>query len=182
MKIWKLNFELDLYDNLMPVNKISIDELQTFDGRSKKDNWRAIKVKRMEPEKSLELSNAPGFYWHIPVFDKRAVDVLNKYLINTSEILLLKNEERDFYAINIIKILDCIDYENSEYKMFKDGKKIMRFKKYVFKQNAINDIHFFKIKDEPIGRPFVTDSFRNSVLDAGLTGFKFQLVWDSEVE
>lgn len=61
MKIWLLNFELDKYDNLEPINEITIDEIQTFDGRSHVKDWRVLPVQRLEPGKRLELSDAPGF-------------------------------------------------------------------------------------------------------------------------
>lgn len=182
MKIWKLDFELDEYDNLTLSNKMSIEEIQSFDGRYKKDTWDNLAVVRLEPEKGLLLSDAPGFYSHIPVFNGKAIDVLKKYLEHTSEILPLKNSESSFYAINIIKVIDCINYEKSEFKMFKDGIRIMRFKKYSFLEDKLDGNSIFKIIDEPLGNPFVTDDFRNAVLDNGLTGFKFELAWDSKQE
>lgn len=180
MKIWKLDFELDKYDNLTLSNKMSIEEIQSFDGRCKKDTWDNPEVIRLEPEKGLLLGDAPGFYSHIPVFNDKAVNVLKKYLAHTSEILPLKNNESSFYAINITKVLDCINYEKSEFKMFKDGIRIMRFKKYSFFEEKLDGNNIFKIIDEPLGTPFVSDDFRNAVLDSGLTGFVFKLVWDSE--
>ena len=162
------------------LNDINIEEIQSFDGRSQKDKWEIPEVIRLEPEKGLMLSDAPGFYSHIPVFNGKAIDVLKKYLDQTSEILPLKNNEDKFYAVNIVKVLDCINYDKSEFKMFKDGKRIMRFKKYSFFVEIIDDNDIFKIIDEPLGNPFVTDNFRNAVLENGLTGFNFKLVWDSE--
>ncbi|MEL7657125.1 MAG: DUF1629 domain-containing protein, partial [Bacillota bacterium] len=180
VKIWKLDFELDKYDNLTLVNKLSIEEVQSFDGSSKKVYWVNPEVVRLEPEKKLPLSDAPGLYAHLPVFNDKAITVLNKYLEKTAEILPLKNSEDNFYAINILKVLDCIDYDKSEFKLFKDGKRIMRFKKYSFLEDKIQDCHIFKIKDEPLGSPFVTDDFRDVVKSNELTGFIFKQVWDSE--
>ena len=37
MKIWKLYFEVDQYDNLIPVREFTANEIQSFDGRKKKD-------------------------------------------------------------------------------------------------------------------------------------------------
>lgn len=180
MKIWKLDFELEEYHNLTMLNKMSIEDVQSFDGSSKKDKWECPEVVRLEPEKRLVLSDAPGFYPHIPVFNGKAIGILKKYLEQTSEILPLKNSENIFYAINIVKVLDCINYDKSEFKMFKDGKRIMRFKKYSFFKDSLEGSNIFKIIDEPLGNPFVTDNFRNTILENGLTGFVFKLVWDSE--
>ena len=55
MKIWKLNFEMDEFDNLIPVKEFTVDEIQSFDGRSHLDDWNSVEVKRMEPEKKLDL-------------------------------------------------------------------------------------------------------------------------------
>lgn len=54
----------------------------------------------------------------------------------------------------------------------------MRFNKYYFKQEMIEGYNIFKIKDEPLGKVFVTDVFRETVLNSNLTGFKFKLVWE----
>lgn len=39
MNIWKLGFEVDQYDNLISKPEMGISELQSFDGRSKKEHW-----------------------------------------------------------------------------------------------------------------------------------------------
>ena len=132
----------------------------------------------MEPKKGLKLSNAPGF--SIPVFDKKALDILLPMVENEIEVLPLLCEEREFFAINVIKVLDCVDYDKSKYRTFRDGKRIMAFEKYTFKLDDIKGSNIFKIIDEPRRKPFVSDEFRDKVLETGLTGFKFKLVWDSE--
>ncbi len=180
MKIWKLDFELDQYDNLTFKEELSIEEIQSYDGRSKKNDWKKKEVIRLEPEKKLILSDAPGLLPHLPVFNEKALRILEDFLSNTAEILTLENKEDNFSAINIITILDCIDYEKSDFKLFKDGKRIMRFKKYSFVETEIKGYHIFKIKDEPLGSPFVSDEFRDKVIKNGLSGFVFKLVWDSE--
>lgn len=56
----------------------------------------------------------------------------------------------------------------------------MRFKKYAFIESAIVGNEIFKIKDEPLKRPFVTTKFKDIVENSNLTGFKFELVWSSD--
>lgn len=179
MRIWQLYFDVDKYENLVPVIKFSADEIQSFDGRRKKDVWTPVQVKRMEPEKKLELGDAPGFT--IPVFSRRALEILYPIIKDSVEVLELKFPEEEFYGINIISVLDVIDYSKSQYRTFSDGKKIMAFQKYVFKmcrELEINNI--FKIVDEKRRRAFVSDRFKNAVEENNLKGFKFKLVWDSE--
>lgn len=179
MKIWKLKFEVDLYDNLIPKETFSTEEIQSFDGRSKLSNWKPIEVTRMEPEKNIQLGDAPGFF--LPVFSKKAVEILKPLIQNYVEFLPLIFEEK-YYVINVVNVLDAIDYDLSEYKTFRDGKRIMAFKKYCFKVEAIGENHIFKIIDEKRRGAFVTDKFKSIVEKNNLNGFKFELVWDSERE
>lgn len=180
MNIWRLRFELDMYDNLTPAKKWSIERIQSFDGREQADGWKNVKAVRLEPEKKLPLSNAPGFYSHIPVFNKKVVDALSAELKGKAEILPLKNKEDEYYAINITNVLDCIDYPKSDYVTFPDGKRIYRFNKYCFLETEVAGESIFKIKDEPLAAPFVSDQFKNTVEEHGFTGFKFSLAWSTD--
>lgn len=177
MKIWKLDCDVEKYENLTWKEQLNIDEIQSFDGRKKLKDWKPIQVKRMYDR---PYSNTPGFSAHIPVFDNNAIMLLNDLIEGNAEILPLSSEDGDFYAINVTNILDCIIYNKSSYKTFRDGKRIMKFTKYAFDLDKIKGIHLFKISDEPLKRPFVSDEFRNRVIESNLTGFKFELVWDSE--
>ena len=68
-----MNFELDSYDNFRPKEKWTIDEIKSFDGRGHFYSWHTIQLESLEPEKGLLLSDAPGFYAHIPLFSEKAV-------------------------------------------------------------------------------------------------------------
>ena len=101
-------------------------------------------------------------------------------MVGNAEILPLDCEDGDFFAINVVNVLDCIDYEKSKYKTFRDGKRIMRFIKYAFCEEKLDGVNLFKIKDGVLKRPFVSEEFRKRVIDNNLIGFKFELAWDSE--
>lgn len=178
MKIWQLDFELDQYENFISEEQMSISEIESFDGRSKKDNWVPIRVKKIGDG---FLSNAPGFSSHIPVFDKETVKVLMPLIQQDVEILPLSYREGKYYVINITTVLDCIDYHTAEYRTFRDKKRIMAFQKYAFIASKVKNVNIFKIVEEPLRKPFVSDTFRETVIKNGLTGFRFKLVWDSNL-
>lgn len=177
MKIWILDCDVDNYENLEWEGKLDLGLVQSFNGSQKVKDWKPINVKRMYDR---EFSNTPGLASHIPVLDDKAIAILQDLLKGNAEILPLNCKEGDFFAINVTNILDCVDYKKSEYKTFRDGKRIMRFIKYVFKPQELISQHLFKIPDEVLKRPFVSDEFRNRVLESGLSGFVFELAWDSE--
>lgn len=137
-----------------------------------------VKVKRMEPEKGLDLGDALGFT--IPVFSKKALDCLLPLIENNIEILKLDFDGGDFYAINVTKVINAINYEKSKYKTFRDGRRIVLFNKYAFEPEIVIGISIFKIIDEPCRFAFVSDEFKEIVEKNKLKGFEFKLVWDSE--
>lgn len=177
MKIWILDCDVDNYENLTWKEEPDIDYIQSFDGAEKIKHWNPMKVNRMYDR---EFGNAIGLSPHIPVFDEKAIGILGDLLTDNAEILPLDCEDGNFYAINVINVMDCINYEKSQYKTFRDGTRIMRFTKYVFIEKKIEGMNLFKIKDEPLKRPFVSEEFRKRAIDNNLTGFKFELAWDSE--
>lgn len=178
MNIWILDSDVDSFENLMPNEERDSEILRSFNGEKKQGDWIPLSVKRMYGNRAF--SNCPGLSPHVPVFDEKAVGILKNLLKNEVEILPLKSDDGIFYAINVTEVLDCIDYENSDYKTFRDRKRIMRFTKYSFNADILKGHCIFKIKDEPLKRPFVSDEFKAVVMKNGLTGFKFELAWDSE--
>lgn len=110
MKIWQLVFDVDNYDNLLPAEGCSVEELQSYDGRAHIEEWEPIKVERMYPEKRLELGDAPGFSY-FPVFSNKALDVLLPLIRDHVEVLPLDFAEKPLFGINVTTVLDAIDYE-----------------------------------------------------------------------
>lgn len=62
---------------------------------------------------------------------------------------------------------------------------------YIMKTSRIDRLAFikvkvvveqdlFKVSEETIKRPFVTDALRKTVINNSLTGFSFELVWECE--
>lgn len=179
MKIWHLNFEVDKYDNLVPEKAFSVEEIWAFDGRKLEKSWKPLPVKRMEPQKKRKLSDAPGFT--IPVFSIEALSVLRPLMQGEIEELELLFDEHEYYGINVITVLDVIDYDKAKYIKYSDGHGIMLFTEYAFRMESdIGSHHIFKIIDEPRRGVFVSDQFRETVERHKLTGFKFRLAWDSD--
>lgn len=180
MKIWEMNSDANNYDNFTLCNESDWDKLMVyeFDGKCIKDTWIEFCVKEIE---SIRKGDKPSLFGSIPVFSHRAVEVLKEYLDNGTEILPLRYDKGEYFVINVINVKECIDFEKSEIKRFKSSDKIMRFKKYVFKEEAIKNEHIFKISEFSKGGVFVSDKFRNEVLRHQLQGFLFKEVWDSEV-
>ncbi|WP_251862281.1 DUF1629 domain-containing protein [Clostridium sp. Marseille-Q2269] len=155
MKVWKMNSDANKYDNFTLYNESDWDKLMSygFDGKSIKDTWIPFSVEEIE---IIRKGDKPSFSGSLPVFSRKAVEVLKKYLDNNAEVLPLSYDKGNYFIINVINVKDCIDIEKSEVKRFKCSGEIMRFIKYAFKPEAINNEHIFKIP-ELKGHVFVWD-------------------------
>lgn len=180
MKVWKMWRVNQKYDDLVPVDEYTVEEMQSYDGRSHKDSWIPKEVKRMQPANKRLLGDLSSYLGE-PVFSFNALEKLSDLIDNDVEVLPLINDEGDFSLINVTSVLNAINYEKASYKTFSDGR-IMRFIKYVFNEDVIASCNIFKIVDLPRGYVFVTDNFVNAVKKNKLKGFSFDLVWDSEAE
>ncbi len=173
MRIWHLSADSDNFNNIVPVNESNWSKFE-FDGTWIQNDWNPVEVKTLkEIQYSDFLALVPG----VPVFSKKALKHLAELINESVEVLPLVHNKEKLFAINVIKVLDCVDYDKSEYKKFTSSNRIMRFVRYEFIKEKLMNTHIFKIKDEPSKRPFVSDTFRNRVLEYGLKGFEFEEVW-----
>lgn len=116
----------------------------------------------------------------VPIFSNKAIMLLNKYLEGNIEILSIDFDNEQYKLINVVNLVDGINYQKSQIEYFSDGKRIMAFDKYAFIAKKVEKQHIFKIVEQPRADVFVSDEFRNTVIESGLNGFKFVEVWDSE--
>lgn len=179
MKIWKLTADVNNYESLMAVDSDYDYYASILDGQSRIDEWEPVELKCMYGE-GMPLSDFP-YYYGDPVMSDKAIDVLEPLIKDSVEYLKVLFDEKSYNIVNVIKVLNVIDYEKSVYKTFADGKGILVFEKYSFRMcDELCSSDIFKLVDEPRRDPFVSDRFKKVVEDNNLTGFKFELVWDSE--
>ncbi len=179
MKIWLLQADANNYNNFTLVDGSGWKQLvglESFAGKPMQRGWIPYQVKIIKERKAGDMQ---AFFGGVSAVNQKTINTLDKFFNNNIEFLLLDYEKEPYYAINILEMLDCIDYERSLINRFSDGN-IMSFDKYAFVKEKVEKKHIFKIIDEPRKFPFVSDEFRQQVIDNGLTGFLFSEVWSSE--
>lgn len=172
MIIYTIVPESDIYHSLLLESSNDWDVFQQFDGRKLGDSWTPIPVKIY---RSLEAGDFPSLASHVPVFSRRALQSLSPLIGDCIEALPLKNNVEELYAINVLDVVDCLDYSRSEFKYFSDGE-IMDIVRYAFKADCIRDKHIFKVRESPLNRVLVSEEFKNVVEGSGLEGLIFRLV------
>lgn len=173
MKIWKLEFDANKYNNIVPINTNEWEALG-FDGSPLLDSWKPIAFKTLNDD--LELGDTPSLISTVPVLSEYALNVLKDLIEGSVEILPIRLRVGKFFILNVTDVLDCVDYDKSEVKPFKSSGRIMRFIKYEFFKECLYNKHIFKIPDESKRNAFVSDQFKERVKENKLKGFKFELV------
>ncbi|UUZ84044.1 hypothetical protein LJK88_09930 [Paenibacillus sp. P26] len=176
MDIWKLGYDSNNYEAFNLVEGDWTDIIEKFEGHSLIQDWEPMRLKVYE---IAPRSDAPTFLGAAPVFSERAVHHLKPLINNFVEILPADFEREEYFIINVLKLLDCIDYDRSKVVRFRSGR-IMRFERYEFIPEVVHQQHIFKIIDIPTQAVFVSDEFKEIVIKSQLKGFTFEGVWSSK--
>ncbi|MCX7748253.1 MAG: hypothetical protein N2645_15405 [Clostridia bacterium] len=177
MKIWKFQTDANKFDHFIYKNEDDCSKVlwdYKFEGNRIADRWIPLEV---DVFKHKKRSDTPTF--SIPVLSKRAVDVYKDLIGDVVEFLPLKYDKGDYFLVNVLDVVDCIDFDKAEFIPFESGR-VMMFTKYAFKQDAVQGKHIFKIVELPKTEVFVSDEFKRIIEENKLIGFKLQEVWNSE--
>ena len=178
MRAYELRADCNHYQMVLPPDEADWDVLHEFDGRSLSDDWRPVHVEVFRDggsNRDLPHGNFPLLASHIPVFDARALEVLEDLLVGHGEFLPLECSSNRYYALNITCLANALDEEHSVIRRFDDGS-IMHIPEPALYGERIQDLTIFKLQQRPKGRPFVTQPFVDRVEETGLKGFLFKPV------
>jgi hypothetical protein len=179
MKIWNWKTDANNFDYLIVPKEKDVEKLVNFykfDGTTIMNCWEPVQVDVYD---KIKRSDTPTFNSG-PVLSERGVAILKDLICGSAEILPLKYKREQYYVLNVTNILDCIDYSKAQYIPFSSSGRPMVFTNYAFKYEAVKNEHIFKIIEHPKSNVFVSDYFRNRVIESGLVGFRFEEVWNSE--
>ena len=173
----------DCKDEYRPVTMCSgnLDEfLWRFDGTPMKGRWTDVTV-LWNPEMSrLPKGDYPFLMLGLPIFTRRAIEVLGDLLEGNGEIIPTTCEGDQIFFFNVTKVIDALDESDSEVIRFDDSSDVMRIGRHVFFRIKLVGSLIFKIPQWPTRRVYVTDRFVKRVESTGLKGFWFRRVWSTD--
>ncbi len=179
MNVYVLDADVNKYKGIYYVNSDDIVEFnRRFDGSSLKKNWTGQEEFGFAPDRRPK-GDTPGLSSHIPVFSRRAVEILGDLLKDSGELLPITCEGEDYFLFNVTRLVDALDEDASGLERLSTGR-IMAIDRYSFVKSKLMGVDIFKLPQKPLSYPYVTDAFVRRVEDSGLKGFKFRLVWSSE--
>lgn len=178
MNVYLLDTDTDNYQWFAPKNKDGWSLIDSLGDTSVPNLW--AKVEMNLSGRKLLIGDFPYLASDIPVFSQRAIDTLNDLLVPNGELLPLVCPGYSYSAFNVTSILDVLDEDLSDIIYFNSSKKVMDIEKYMFRPEKLTGAVIFKIPQFYRSYVFVTDIFVKRVQEAGLTGFKFPLLWSDE--
>lgn len=151
---------------------------QTFDGRSHASGWVPLRVKLLDDpeEPPLPASDYPCLSLTVPVLSRKAKDCLEDIIAPHGEFLPMLTTLGEYYVFNVTTLLDALDEQKSVIERFKSGR-IMEIEAYQFRREKLTGAPIFKLPQDALDKPLVTDEFIRRVEECGLTGMGFTHVW-----
>ena len=123
-------------------------------------------------DKTLNEGDYPTLMDSIPTFSEKAVAVLKNQIEKDGQILPLLTDEGQYYFFNVLSIVDGLNETESDLIRIGSGK-IVYIGKYVLKNNDYTKSHIFKLENLEKDSVFVTEAFKENIINNDLQGFDF---------
>ena len=168
-RVWELATE----SNKDVVIRTDLRYFRThFVGKSMADTWEVPELDIQGKRKRLR--DFVSWESSAPVISERAVEALRPLLEPHVEFLpLVKLRRKQLYAVNVLTLVDCLDWERSEVHFGSDDpNRVVMIWKASFDPARVQDVPIFKLP-RYTGATFVRRPFIDAVLEAGLQGAYF---------
>lgn len=177
MKIWRLKADCERFASFIEVPGLSVEQLQSFDGRSLAAGWEIRELECMD-DAELPIGDVLGLGAFFLVSDA-VRELFDAFGITDIEYLPMVYQNTTYYLPNVLGTVDCLDREKSKALYSPTTKdRILFVNRYVFREDVIGEKLLFRLKDEPLRLAFVTETLVSAIRSSGMKGFRFDLVYD----
>ncbi len=179
MRVYILGADGDTYRPIdFDTEDGGLDLCNQFNGTLLKNPLTGDEPFRFFPA-NLPKGDTPAFDPTIPVFSRRAVNALADLLEPNGQLFSFMCQDEEYFLFNTTRLVDALDEDNCDLERFDDGR-IWCIDRHAFFEKKLEGETVFKLRQRPLGRVYATDPFVQRVLETGLRGFSFPLVWTSE--
>ncbi len=154
----------DFFHNIVCYNT----RIENFDS--------VIKCKSIRDKKERILGDYPHFV--VPVISQKAKELLESQISEYVQIFPLETGKLgQYYFLNILNVLDCLDREKSEIEYLPSSDMIFEIKKWEFNSILNNEnSKIFIIKNQMGERIYVNEDIKTIIDHNQLKGFIFKEV------
>jgi hypothetical protein len=128
-----------------------------------------------EHGRPLRSADFPWLGSHVLILRDRAVETVGSILDDYGELLPLDCEQANLWLLNVCRIVDALDEEESDLIRFSTGR-IMKIQKAVFRDKLLSDAHIFKLPQMVRGSIYLTEDVAQQIQQARLQGIGFRVV------
>jgi hypothetical protein len=118
--------------------------------------------------------------FHLPAFSERARAIFEPHLKGLGQWVSLDFDEAPYWLFWLTEVRDVLDPEHSKISYFPDGEKVMHIERVVFRPEVAQAPFMWHVLQQPSQYVCVTDSALELVRQHKLTGFSFELLWNSK--
>lgn len=185
MKVWKLAADMHEYESFKLIREDK-EFLRSFkkemsNGQKKNGKFDNLELELIDSGKSSDFPQFWNFTGAI-IFSERAKKCLECYLKECVEFIPLRYSHANYYLVNIIRIVDAIDYDNAELRKLDTGL-VVGMDKYSFKECEVDNVNMFKVLlyDRIYNSEiYISSKLKERIEELALIGFKFTEIWDSD--
>lgn len=182
MKVWKLGCEVDCYKDFFLKNEADKEIItNSFDKAETIKQWSPLELVGLDNIR--QIGDNPMFwsYSNIIMSSKPVKEVLDKTYGKFIQFIPVIDRSNNaiYYLFNILKIIDGIDYEKSEFKKLLNIH-IVDVTNYVLK-NYVRNLPIFKlVLNGSVMTPYiyVNDDFKKIIEDNKFKGLKFTKIYE----
>jgi hypothetical protein len=117
--------------------------------------------------------------FHLPVLNQRAKAVFEPHLQGLGQWIPLDFDEAPYWLFWLTEVRDLLDPKLSVVDHYPDGK-VRRIERAAFKPEVAQAPFMWHVPQQPSQFVCVTDSALELVREHKLTGFSFELLWNSK--
>ena len=192
MRIYRMKADLD-EKNVSFLDLLDQEAFMKFNkelrrGLPVSDEFRFVKLERDKSKtRETEFMDCSKLWitTGIVLFNQKAKDCLEGVFGDYVEFVPAKYQDDIYYIVNVLNIIDGLNYEKSEFEKLDDGRPYS-INKFSLRPNIVKNISIFKLfLEESIYSTeiFVSQEVKDIVEANGLTGFSFEEVWrDDETD
>jgi len=166
MSIFRIVPDSDRF-NCMEAHEKYWPILDRFTGSKLAATWKRIPL--LMDTSVGRVGDFPSLRGPVPVFSQRAWNALQPLIEKSVEALPVKCGTHDYYLINVIDVVDCLDHARSHIKRFSSGR-IMLVESYCFRDSCLTTQVIWKLPETASLEVLVSESFRRAVEKSQLQG------------
>lgn len=126
---------------------------------------------------NIEYTDVPMFSARFFLVNKKMLNLLLEYAKDEFEILETNCLDGDYVIVNVIDKIDCIDMDNSIYKVWKgDKNEIRSYDKLYLKKDELCGKHLFRAKHTTNAFFVCSDILKIEIENRGIIGLKFEFI------